>query len=85
MARLVAVGTARIRAVAPSPSQLVWRRRIEAGLRLAEPGLNLLLLAADRFSRAVDRDEKDAYVPPRRSDGALPAHVQAGARPEATD
>ena len=64
--------------MAPSPSQLVWRRRIEAGLRLAEPGLNLLLLAADRFSRAVDRGP-DTYVPPRRSDGTLPAHVEASA------
>jgi hypothetical protein len=72
--------------VAPSPSQLVWRRRIEAGLRLAEPGLNLLLFVADRVSRAVDRDETDAYVPPRRSDGALPRHVQAtGARPPAAN
>jgi hypothetical protein len=69
--------------VAPSPSQLVWRRRIEAGLRLAEPGLNLVLFAADRFSRIADRDT-DAYVPPRRSDGALPRHVQPAApRPRA--
>ncbi len=69
--------------MAPSPSQLVWRRRIEAGLRLAEPGLNLLLFAADRFSRLVDPDT-DAYVPPRRSDGARPRHVQPTApRPPA--
>ena len=71
--------------MAPSPSQLVWRRRIEAGLRLAEPGLNLLLFAADRVSRALDRTP-DAYVPPRRSDGALPARVPAApAGPVATD
>jgi hypothetical protein len=71
-------------AVAPSPSQLVWRRRIEAGLRLAEPGLNLLLFVADRVSRAVDREDTDAYVPPRRSDGSLPSRVQAtGSRPPA--
>lgn len=70
--------------MAPSPSQLVWRRRIEAGLRLAEPGLNLLLFAADRVSRAVDRGE-DAYVPPRRSDGTLSRHVEATpARPAAS-
>jgi len=63
----------------------VWRRRIEAGLRLAEPGLNLLLFVADRVSRAADR-ETDAYVPPRRSDGTLPRHVQASAAsPAATD
>jgi len=52
--------------VAPTPHQLLWRRRIEAGLRIAEPGLNLLLAAGDRFSRWVDRGEPDDYVPARR-------------------
>ena len=52
--------------MAPTPNQLVWRRRIEAGLRIAEPGLNLLLAAGDRFSRWVDRGEPDTYVPARR-------------------
>jgi len=48
----------------PTPTQLRWRRRIEAGLRLAAPGLDLLLFAGDRLSRAVGRDDLD-WVPPR--------------------
>lgn len=52
--------------MAPTPNQLVWRRRIEAGIRIAEPGLNLLLAAGDRFSRWVDRHEPDTYVPAHR-------------------
>jgi hypothetical protein len=38
----------------PSPTQLAWRRRIEADLRVAAPALDLLLAAGDRVSRAVD-------------------------------
>ena len=59
----------------PSPTQLQWRRRIEAALRVAAPALDLLLAAGDRVSRAVDRgdDELDglpsAPVPPRRRVG----------------
>jgi hypothetical protein len=52
--------------VASTPQQLVWRRRIETGIRVAEPALNLLLLAGDRFSRWVDRNQPDTYVPARR-------------------
>ena len=63
----------------PSPTQLAWRRRIEAGLRVAAPALDLLLAAGDRFSRVVARgdDELDmlpagpsAPVPPGRRVGA---------------
>ena len=63
----------------PSPTQLAWRRRIETVLRVAAPGLDLLLAAGDRFSRAVARDDDDdleslpagppAPVPPRRRVG----------------
>jgi len=49
--------------VAPTPTQLAWRRRIEAGLRLAAPGLDLLLAAGDRLSRAVERDDAAAALP----------------------
>jgi hypothetical protein len=45
---------------APTPTQLAWRARIEAGLRIAAPFLDLLLAAGDRLSRAVDRDALDA-------------------------
>lgn len=68
--------------MAPSPNQLVWRRRIEAGIRIVEPGLNLLLAAGDRFSRWVDRGQPDTYVPARRVEADGPQrHVGSG--PEA--
>jgi hypothetical protein len=35
----------------PTPTQLAWRGRIEAGLRVAAPFLDLLLAVGDRLSR----------------------------------
>ena len=53
------------RAVAQlTATQIAWRERIEKGLRVAEPFLNLLLFAGDRLSRAVDRVELET---PERS------------------
>ena len=49
-----------------TPSQRRWRARIEAALRIAAPGLDLMLAAGDRLSRAVERDELD-WVPPRKA------------------
>ena len=49
-----------------SPTQRAWRARIEAVLRVAAPGLDLMLAAGDRLSRAVERDDLD-WVPPRRA------------------
>jgi hypothetical protein len=43
----------------PTPAQLRWRSRIEALIRLAQPGLDLVLLAGDRLSRAVDRSDDE--------------------------
>jgi hypothetical protein len=62
----------------PSPTQLAWRGRIEAVLRVAAPALDLLLAAGDRVSRAVDREDTgsalpaaaDTVVAPRRRVGA---------------
>jgi len=50
----------------PSPTQLAWRGRIEAALRVAAPALDLLLAAGDRLSRAVDREALDSPAPARR-------------------
>jgi hypothetical protein len=61
----------------PTPTQLAWRGRIEAGLRVAAPFLDLLLAAGDRLSRAVDRDALDAPAPPR-SVSTLPAPRRVG-------
>jgi hypothetical protein len=45
-----------------SPSQLAWRGRIEAGIRLAAPFLDLVLAAGDRVSRVVDRDDPELLL-----------------------
>jgi hypothetical protein len=48
----------------PTPTQLRWRRRIEAALHVAAPALDLLLFAGDRLSRAVQRDDLE-WTPPQ--------------------
>jgi hypothetical protein len=48
-----------------SSSQLIWRGRIEAGLRIVAPALDLVLAAGDRLSRAVDREEPELLMPGR--------------------
>ena len=48
-----------------SSSQLIWRGRIEAGLRLVAPALDVVLAAGDRLSRAVDREEPELLMPGR--------------------
>lgn len=62
---------------APTPQQLVTRRRIESLIRLAQPALDLVLLAGDRVSRIAGRgdpDEDIARLPPRE------ARITAGGR-----
>lgn len=48
----------------PTPTQLAWRGRIEAMIRLARPALDLVLATGDRVSRAVEREDLD-WTPPR--------------------
>jgi hypothetical protein len=50
-----------------SSSQLVWRGRIEAGIRIVAPALDLVLAVGDRLSRTVDRDEPELLMPGRLS------------------
>lgn len=42
-----------------SPTQRRRRGRIETGIRFAAPFLDLILLAGDRLSRAVDREDPE--------------------------
>jgi hypothetical protein len=51
--------------MAPTPTQLAWRGRIEAMLHIAAPALDLVLAAGDRLSRIVERDEVEP--PPSRA------------------
>jgi hypothetical protein len=53
----------------PSPTELAARRRLEQLLRYAAPALDLVLLAGDRLSRAVDRSD-DEPLPAIRHQGA---------------
>ena len=49
-----------------TPDQLRMRERFESVIRLASPGLNLVLAAGERLSRLVEPDDPD-YYPPRTS------------------
>jgi hypothetical protein len=54
---------ATLSAVAPSPTQLAWRARVERVLRVAAPGLDLLLALGDRASRIADREPPGPVLP----------------------
>jgi hypothetical protein len=66
----------------PTSTQLAWRGRIEAGLRIAAPFLDLLLAAGDRLSRVVDRDDLEA-PPPARAVTPIPAQRRVGSGADA--
>lgn len=72
----------RLPAVPPTPTQLVWRGRIESLLRLAAPVLDTLLATGDRVSRTVDRSESD-WTPPRRVDDGRPQRAVGPGSPPA--
>jgi hypothetical protein len=50
-----------------TPTQLAWRGRVETGLRIAAPALDLLLAAGDRLARLVE--PADTWEPPVRPTG----------------
>jgi hypothetical protein len=63
----------------PSPTQLAWRGRIEALIRLAQPALDVMLAAGERLSRIVEPEDVD-WTPPRSVTApAPPPRVGAGA------
>lgn len=57
-----------------TPVQRRRRDRLEAVIRLAEPGLNLVLAVGERMSQLVQRHDDD-YYPPQR--GTLPPSRRA--------
>jgi hypothetical protein len=62
----------------PTPTQLAWRGRIETLIRLARPGLDLVLSAGERLSRVVEPDDLD-WTPPRAvSNPTAPRRVGPG-------
>jgi hypothetical protein len=66
----------------PSPTQLAWRRRIEAVLAVAAPALDLVLAAGERLTRAVEREDLDWTAPRTMSRPGRPAAVGPGPVPE---
>lgn len=66
------------RVAPPTPTELAWRGRIEAFLRVAAPFLDLLLAAGDRVSRALDRDTLDATPATAGRLGPVPAERRVG-------
>lgn len=65
-----------------TPEERRRRERFETIIRIAEPALNLLLVAGERLSRLVERGEDD-YYPPHR--GSLPPTVREGSREGASE
>ena len=49
-----------------TPDQVRTRERFESLIRLAAPGLNLVLAAGERLSRLVEPEDPE-YYPPRTS------------------
>jgi hypothetical protein len=66
----------------PTTAQVRWRARIEVLIRLAQPGLDLMLAAGDRLSRTVDRSDDDPVPAIRFSNEVLP--LASGQRSDAT-
>jgi hypothetical protein len=62
-----------------TPDQVRRRERVEGLIRLAAPGLNLLLAVGDRVSRLVEPEDHE-YYPPRSSTAEPPPPSRRGAR-----
>jgi hypothetical protein len=64
-----------VRAVAPlTPEQLRRREQVETLIRLAAPGLNVVLAAGDCLARLLEREDTEYYAPRPRA-GAEPPPV----------
>ena len=59
-----------------TPEQLRTRERIESLIRLAQPGLNLVLAVGERLSRIVEPDDPD-YYPPRVTHEEPPPEIRS--------
>jgi len=56
----------------PTPAQEQWRARFELLIRLAQPALDLVLVAGDRLSRVVDRSDDEPVPAIRFPDDVRP-------------
>jgi len=70
-----------------TPDQLRRRERVESLIRIAAPGLNLVLAVGERISRLVEPEDHEYYPPRPRSETTVeePAPIAgdgAGSRAE---
>jgi hypothetical protein len=65
-----------------SSSQLAWRRRVEAGVRIAAPVLDIVLWAGDRVSRVAGRNQPDPEPPRRLGTGGMARDLPLGDAPD---
>lgn len=59
-----------------TPDQRRTRERIESLIRLAQPGLNLVLAVGERLSRIVEPDDPE-YYPPRVTHEEPPPEIRS--------
>ena len=64
-----------------TPDQIRRRERVESLIRLAAPGLNLVLAVGERISRLVEPEDHEYYPPRGRADAGEgpPGRSRAGA------
>jgi hypothetical protein len=60
----------------PTPGQVRNRERVERLIRLAAPGLDLVLAFGDRLSRIVEPQDPE-YYPPRLSEAPPSPRIPA--------
>jgi hypothetical protein len=69
-----------------TPSQILWRERVESVIALAAPALDLLLAVGDRVSRIAEPEDPGHYPVQSGSDASLPSEFEASrADSEPTD
>lgn len=60
-----------------TPDQIRRRDRVESLIRLAAPGLNLILAAGERLSRIVEPEDHEYHPPRSRTASAEPPRRSA--------
>lgn len=68
-----------------TPQQAAWRRRVEGLIRLAAPGLDLVLTVGDRVSRMVEPTDHEHYPIRAGGESGLPSEFEAPSRATGED
>jgi hypothetical protein len=72
-----------------TPTQAVWRERVEGLIGLAAPALDLVLAAGERISRIAEPEDHDYYPVRSGREASLPSDLgrsgASGPDPSADD